>query len=116
LTKNAHRQETWVANRPPSGGDAAGPSAIGSKTVRVSRALASGGRVLLSIDVATGMSMPPAAPCTNRQAMSIGRSAARPHAALPSPKATIAVLSTRRSPNCADSHAADGIAIDSAST
>ncbi len=81
LTKNSQCQDRCSVRKPPNGGPRAGISAVGTMSTFDSFIRSCGGNVRNSSVIPTGVSSPPAMPCTTRASTRTGRSWASPQAA-----------------------------------
>ena len=98
LTKNTHRHERVVTNRPPSTGPRAGATAVGTVRMLEARTRSAGGKTRNSMAMPTGVSMPPPTPCSTRKPTSSARLSASPHSTEAPVKTAMAKRRTRLVP------------------
>jgi hypothetical protein len=100
LTQKMARQPTPPTKAPPRIGPSASarPDTEPNTPMALARS-ARPGNVVATIDIATGLSIVPPAPCSTRAAISQPMPGASPHSSEPRPKAARPAWKTRRRPN-----------------
>ena len=109
LTKNTHRHERLVTNRPPSTGPMAGAMAVGTVRMLEARTRSLGGKVRNSMAMPTGVNIPPPTPWRTRKNTSWERLSDSPHRTEAPVNTAMAKSSTRLDPKRSPSHPAAGM-------
>ena len=99
LIQKIHRHEAKVVMKPPSGGPITGPISAGIVSQASAEISSDFGTVRRITSRPTGTIMAPPMPCTMREATKSGSECAKPQAAEPKVKTTIAARNTVRAPN-----------------
>ena len=98
LIQKIQRQEAKVVMKPPSGGPITGPISAGMVSQASAEISSDFGTVRRMTSRPTGTIMAPPMPCTMRNSTKSNSDEAKPQAAEPRVKTTIAALNTVRAP------------------